>query len=174
VEHSQDFPAPQPWRSAALIAAGVAAVELCLLLVLGFLVFGKYFAGEVEKASDPAEIAKAAIAKRQQAAGPEAQGNAAKQLLSRSQTSVIVLNGNGVAGAAGAAAERARARRYVIAATGNAPRSDFPRSLIMYRPSFEGEARRLARDLGIKRVAPLDGLRASELQGAHLALIVGG
>jgi hypothetical protein len=44
----------------------------------------------------------------------------------------------------------------------------------MYRPGFEGEARRLARDLGIKRVAPLDGLRASELQGAHLALIVGG
>ncbi|MGH2996300.1 MAG: hypothetical protein ACRDON_02560, partial [Gaiellaceae bacterium] len=63
MEHSQDFPAPQPWRSAALIAAGVAALELCLLLVLGFLVFGKYFAGEVEKASDPAEIVKAAIAK---------------------------------------------------------------------------------------------------------------
>ncbi|MGH2996352.1 MAG: LytR C-terminal domain-containing protein, partial [Gaiellaceae bacterium] len=116
----------------------------------------------------------AAIAKGQQAAGPEAKGTPAKQLLSRAETSVIVLNGNGIAGAAGAVAERARARRYVIAATGNAPRSDFPRSLVMYRPGFEGEAQRLARDLGIKRVAPLDGVRASELQGAHLALIVGG
>jgi hypothetical protein len=174
VEHSQDFPAPQPWRSAALIAAGVAALELCLLLILGFLVFGRYFAGEVEKASDPTEIAKAAIAKRQQASEPEARGTPAKKLLSRSKTSVIVLNGNGTPGAAGAAADRARARRYVIAATGNAPRSDFPRSLVMYRPGFEGEARRLAHDLGIKRVAPLDGVRAAELQGAHLALIVGG
>ena len=174
MEHSQDFPSPHPWRSAALIAAGVAALELCLLLVLGFLVFGKYFVGEVEKASDPAEIVKAAIAKRQQAAEPEAKVTPAKQLLSRRETSVIVLNGNGMPGAAGAAAERARARRYVIAATGNAPRSDFPRSLVMYRPGFEGEARRFARDLGIKRVAPLDGIRASELGGAHLALIVGG
>jgi hypothetical protein len=44
----------------------------------------------------------------------------------------------------------------------------------MYRPAFEGEARRLAKDLRIKRVAPLDGMRASDLQGAHLALILGG
>jgi hypothetical protein len=44
----------------------------------------------------------------------------------------------------------------------------------MYRPRYEREATRLARDLGIKRVSPLDGLRARQLQGAHLAYIVGG
>ena len=43
----------------------------------------------------------------------------------------------------------------------------------MYRPGFEGEAHRLAKDVGVKRVAPLDGLRASDLMGAQLALIVG-
>lgn len=173
MEHSQPLPAPQPWRSAALIAAGVAAVELGLLLVLGFVLFGKYFAGEVEKASDPTQIAKAAIAKQRET-GQETKSTPVKQLLTRRETSVIVLNGNGAPGAAGTTAERVRARRYVIAATGNAPRSDFPRSLVMYRPTFEGEARRLARDFGIKRVAPLDGLRARDLQGAHIALIVGG
>ena len=41
------------------------------------------------------------------------------------------------------------------------------------RPGYEPEARRLARDFRIKRVAPLDGLRKSDLQGAHIALIVG-
>jgi hypothetical protein len=174
VEHRQSLPAQQPWRSTALVAAGVAAVELCLLLVLGFILFGKYFAGEVERASDPVEVVKAAIAKGQQATAPETKGKPAKPLLSRGKTSVIVMNGNGIAGAAGATAQRVRARQYVLAATGNAPRSDFPRSLVMYRPGFEGEARRLARDVGVKRVAPLDGLHARELQGAHLALIVGG
>jgi LytR cell envelope-related transcriptional attenuator len=174
VEHRHSLPAQQPWRSAALIAAVIAALELCLLLVLGFVLFGKYFAGEVERANDPVEVVKAAIAKRQHGTTPGTTGKPAKPLLSRGKTSVIVLNGNGIPGAAGATAERVRARRYVLAATGNAPRSDFPRSLVMYRPGFAAEARRLARDVGIKRVAPLDGLHARELQGAHLALIVGG
>jgi hypothetical protein len=44
----------------------------------------------------------------------------------------------------------------------------------MYRPGFRGEAKRLASDLGIRRVSPLDGLRARDLQGAHLAFVVGG
>ena len=44
----------------------------------------------------------------------------------------------------------------------------------MYRPGFEGEARRLARDIGVRRVSPLDGIRRRDLQGAHIALILGG
>jgi len=39
---------------------------------------------------------------------------------------------------------------------------------------YEPEARRFARDFRIRRVAPLDGLRSADLQGAHIALIVGG
>jgi hypothetical protein len=63
---------------------------------------------------------------------------------------------------------------YIIAATGNAPRTDFRRSLVMYRKGYEGEAIRLAHDLHIRRVIPLDGLGLRDLQGAHLALIIGG
>jgi hypothetical protein len=44
----------------------------------------------------------------------------------------------------------------------------------MYRKGYEGEAIRLAHDLHIRRVTPLDGLKLRDLQGAHLALIIGG
>jgi hypothetical protein len=43
----------------------------------------------------------------------------------------------------------------------------------MYRPGFRPEAVRLARDARIAIVTPLDGLRRSQLQGAHVALILG-
>ena len=173
MDHRVDLPAPQPWRSAALIAGSVAAVELCILLVVGIVLFGKFFGGQVEKATDPVAVAKAAVA-GPEASAKAADGKPARPLLLRRETSVIVLNGNGVAGAASVTAERVRHKHYRIAATDNAPRTDFESSLIMYRPRFEREARRLARDLGIRRVSPLDGLRPRQLQGAHLAFIVGG
>jgi hypothetical protein len=44
----------------------------------------------------------------------------------------------------------------------------------MYRRGFEGEARRLASDLGVTVVGPLDGMRPAELQGAQAVLILGG
>ena len=43
----------------------------------------------------------------------------------------------------------------------------------MYRPGYRGEALRLARDLRIRIVGPLDGIRTRELMGAHVALVVG-
>lgn len=173
MNHPSSLPAPQPWRNAALIAATVAAVELCVLLVLGIVLFGKFFSGQVERATDPAAVAQAAVERAEVGAKP-AGGERARPLLARNEISVIVLNGNGVAGAAAVTAERVRAEHYRIAATGNAPRTDFGKSLVMYRPRFGREAKRLARDLGIRRVAPLDGLRRRDLQGAHLAFIVGG
>ena len=174
MEHSTRLPATQPWRSAAFIAATVAIVELAILLVIGVVLFGKFFAGEVEKATDPVTVARAAV--EREAKTPAAGGGkaAAKPLLARRKVSVLVLNGNGVAGAAAVAAERVHARNYVVAATGNAPRTSFSRSVIMYRPGFEGEAKRLGRELRVRRVVPLDGIRIRDLQGAHLALVVGG
>jgi hypothetical protein len=44
----------------------------------------------------------------------------------------------------------------------------------MYRRGFEGEGRRLARDLGIKVVGPLDGMKPAQLHGAQAVLILGG
>ena len=175
MDHLSDLPAQQPWRNAAFIAATVATVELAILLVVGIIVFGKFFAGEVEKASDPVAVTQAAVEREKAAAPANDKGQAReKPLLQRGKTSVIVLNGNGISGAAGTAADGIRARNYLIAGTGNAPRTDFTRSVVMYRPGFEGEAQRLGRDIGVRRVSPLDGIRRSDLQGAHIALIIGG
>jgi hypothetical protein len=175
VDHSSRLPAPQPWRSAAFIAATVATVELLILLVAGIFLFGKFFAGEVEKASDPAAVTRAAVERQANAPAAGGAGKAgAKPLLDRRKTSVLVLNGNGVAGAAATTAEQVRSRHYLVAGTGNAPRTSFTHSVVMYRPGFQGEGKRLARDLRIRRVTPLDGMRIRDLQGAHVALVVGG
>ena len=86
---------------------------------------------------------------------------------------MLVLNGNGVSGAADQATGVIRSLEYLIAGTANAPRSDFARSLIMYRPGFRGEAIRLGHDVRVKHVVPLDGMQTADLQGAHVALILG-
>lgn len=151
----------------------MATVELCILLVAGAFLFGEFFAGEVKKAQDPVTVARAAGERETTGAG-DGPGRRARALLARREVSVLVLNGNGVAGAASTAAERVRARSYVVAGTGNAPRTDFSRSVVMYRPGLGAEAKRLARDIGVRRVAPLDGVRARDLQGAHVALVIGG
>ena len=62
---------------------------------------------------------------------------------------------------------------YVVAGVGNAPRSDFARTIVMYRDGYRREGQRLAHDMLIKLVGPLDGLRAKELMGAHIALVLG-
>ena len=87
---------------------------------------------------------------------------------------VVVLNGNGRQGAAAVTASRVHGKGYRIGLVGNAPSHDYASSLVMYRRGFEGEARRLARDLGVKVVGPLDGMRPAQLDGAHAVLILGG
>jgi hypothetical protein len=89
------------------------------------------------------------------------------------ETSVLVLNGSGVDGAASKTARKVLRKDYLVAGAENAARDDYPRSLVMFRPGYEAEADRLAKDLSIRRVVPLDGMRPRELQGAHVALIIG-
>ena len=93
--------------------------------------------------------------------------------LSRSQTSVIVLNGGGRTGAAAAEAQVVRRRGYVVARVGNASHMDYTHTLVMYRPGYGSEAARLARDLHIGVVSPLDGMRVGQLAGAHLVVVLG-
>lgn len=90
----------------------------------------------------------------------------------RSRTVVMVLNGNGRTGAAAAAAARVHARGYEIGTVGNAPRQ-VSRSIVMYKPAFAGEGRRLGKDLGVKLVSPLDGIRAGQLGRAHVVFVLG-
>jgi hypothetical protein len=173
VDHREDLSTP-PWRSAAFIAATVATVELVILLIIGIWLFGKFFSDEVTKATDPAKVAQVAVERElgtQYGTNDSATGS--KPMLSREETSVLVLNGNGRSGAALEASTQVRRRDYLISGTGNAERTDYPRSLVMYRRGFEQEAHRLAKDIDIRRVVPLDGMRPGELQGAHLALIIG-
>ena len=91
----------------------------------------------------------------------------------RGRTVVMVLNGNGRTGAAATAASRVRSRGYRVGTVGNASSTDFARSLVMYKPGFAGEARRLAKDLRVKQVGPLDGIRARDMGRAQVVFILG-
>lgn len=92
---------------------------------------------------------------------------------SRTQTSVLVLNGNGRAGAAGNAAASLTALGYRIRGTANAKRQNYANSVVMYTAGWAGEAGRLAHDLHVKVVGPLDGLSRSALHGSKLVVVLG-
>jgi hypothetical protein len=159
----------RPWRTAACVAAAVAAVELVLLLAIGG-------GALVEAASarlrlEARDHALAPVSTQRPAARKPDPAPAAKR--PRSATVVLVLNGNGRTGAAAAAASRVQRHGYKIGRVGNASRTTFARSLVMYRPGFAGEGRRLARDLGVGRAGPLDGMRRGELGRAHVVFILG-
>jgi hypothetical protein len=168
----------RPWRIAVLALAAVAALELVLLVMAGGALLAK---------PDGTAVLRPPVARAARAATTEARtapatatGKASRRAtaagieLPRRKVGLLVLNGNGRQGAAGAAASRAQSRGYRIRGVANAPASDYPRSFVMFRPGFAPEARRLARDLGVRVVVPLDGMRPSQLQGAHAVLILGG
>jgi hypothetical protein len=157
-----------PWRTTALVAAALAAFELVLLVLLGAAFLVKPLVGGEGSADPPSRAARAAAASG--SGGAHAKATAR---LSREETSVIVLNGNGAPGAASDKAALVQSRGYIVTGTANAPRTDFARSIVMYRRGFRGEAERLAHDFKVRRVSPLDGLAPVDLEGAHLALIVG-
>ena len=147
-------------------------VELLLLLILGGIVVGPAIADALTGVAQDQVVAQAKQ-KPKTAVPHRPKKVRAVASLPRGKTKVVVLNGNGRTGAAGEAADRVRARGYRIGVVGNADRSDYARSLVMYRGGFRGEAERLARDLGIRVVAPLDGMRPRELRGAHAVVVLG-
>ena len=158
-----------------MIVSAVAGAELVALVAVGVLVLGKGWfqharANAAAKTTPAAHHVKsqAPPAKHATTAPPPAE-----PMLSRARTSVLVLNGNGQNGAAGAEARALRAHGYTIKAVGNAKRNDYAASMVMYRPGLKREALRLAHDAGFPIVAPLDGLQPSQLRGAKLAVIVG-
>jgi hypothetical protein len=164
-----DFPAPapqrfdstdsaeRPWKKAAIVTAAVAAVELVVLVVVALAFVAKPFASD--------------------AAGPAAKATAEQSAVApRPDTPVLVLNGNGVSGAATKAAKIVRRLDYPVVQIGDASRKNFSHTLVMYREGSRPAAVRLAQDLDLspKRAVPLDGMRDSELVGAELALVIGG
>jgi LytR cell envelope-related transcriptional attenuator len=158
----------RPWRTATLVASLVAALELVLLLVAAVLLLAKPLSHAMDR---HAESVAATTPKRALAAVTKP--TVATPKLMRDETKVFVLNGNGRSGAAAAAAARLQSFGYHVPGTGNAPRSDYANTVVMYKPGFRGDALRLARDLHIKVVGPLDGLKPSELAGGQLAVLLG-
>jgi hypothetical protein len=90
-----------------------------------------------------------------------------------SKTPVMVLNANGVTGAAASAAANLQRYGYATPVVGDA-RTRGLATTIQYRPGYGPAARSLARRVGnVQYVTPLDGYRESDLHGADLILILG-
>jgi hypothetical protein len=160
----------RPWRTATLVASLVAAIELVLLVAVSFLLLAKPLSHALRHHAAATALAPApkhAVVRHVKAPPP------AKPKLSRAQTHVWVFNGNGQAGAASAAAAHLSSLGYKIPGTGNAKRQDYATTVVMYRPGFEGEGIRLAHDLHVTVVGPLDGVTVSALHGAQLAVVLG-
>lgn len=151
------------WRYATIVITFVATLEFVLLAAAGIALLGNPFSGHFK-----AETASAASATH-----ATKSSKPTHPTLPRGEVSVIVLNGNGHAGAAAAAGDRVSAHGYLVGSVGNAARSNKGRTVVMYRPGYEVEGRRLARDLHVRIVSPLDGMRPSQLMGSHLVLLLG-
>ena len=114
----------RPWRTAALVAAAVAAVELLVLVVVGGALIAKPSSGTAArprtKAKPRARATRAPLRpKVHHAAAPAAR-------LARGKVSVLVLNGNGRQGAAATTAarvSRARLPHRAASPTRRAPTS---------------------------------------------------
>jgi LytR cell envelope-related transcriptional attenuator len=158
VEISAPELGPQPWRTSTLALCAVGVLGLVLLLVL---VTGLFSNGS-------AADAKRAPARHRAPGHPEPK----RPTLTRAQTKVLVLNANGINGAAATAASRARARGYRVSGTGNTALT-LGRSVVLYRPGHEPEGKRLARDEGIPLVGPLDGITPRQLRGAQVVIVLG-
>ncbi len=168
-----------PWRTRTLIVTGIAAVELIALVAVGVVLLGKGWFQHARTTAAPSTAQRAAHHAASTASKPSTPAagpkivTPARPLISRAHTGLLVLNGNGHDGAAGAEARTLHAHGYPVMAVGNAKRKDYAASIVMYRPSYSREARRLARDVGIPVVTPLDGVLPSQLKGAKLMIILG-
>jgi hypothetical protein len=166
VQHVHRFPSASPWRAATIVLGAVAALELVGLLVVGGVRLAPAHHGT---AAAPAAAKKPAV-RHAKAKIPTV---APTPLRPRAHVRVLVLNGNGVTGAAASAAATLRVEGYRIGGAENAQRHNYARSVVMYVPGWAKEARRLARDIRIRTVSPLDGMVPSKLKGSKLVLLLG-
>jgi hypothetical protein len=173
VDHPAHSPEPiQLWRMATLVATAIAGLELVLLIVAGIILVGKSIAPQVHEAAVRQATAQPAAVKPA-ATKPAFRPPKVAPILPRGRTGVLVLNGNGVQGAASEAAALVKARGYLVKQFGNAPQTGYARTMIMYKPGFRGEAVRFRRDLNIGVVTALDGMKPAQLHGAKLVLVLG-
>jgi hypothetical protein len=149
---------PHRSRTATFVVACLAAFLLLLFVIL--------FGGGLSRTSSAG--AKSPTGKKRAVGRAEPR----RARLSRAETKILVLNANGISGAAAAESDRLVARGYKVSGTGNAAQT-YGQSVVLYRPGRLPEAKRLAADEGIPLVGPLDGLTPRQLHGAHLAIVLG-
>jgi hypothetical protein len=165
----------RPWKRATVVASCIAAVELVVLIGAAVLLVAKPLSHEIRKhataaahapvkTTPPSHALKKAIARTNAPAGKSRP---------RSHVHIMVFNGNGRSGAAGDEAARLQHLGYKVSGTANARRQDYASSVVMYRNGFRSEGLRLAKDLGVKVVGPLDGIHAGALHGGQVVVIVG-
>jgi hypothetical protein len=162
----------RPWRTATLVATSIAGLELVLLVVAGIILLGRSLAPHAQAAANRHTLAPARAVVHAPVGKPVRKTPVVAEL-PRAKTEVLVLNGNGVQGAAAQAASLVTARGYPIKEVGNARRTGYGRTIVMYRPGFRREAIRFGKDLNVAAVTPLDGIRVAQLHGGHLVLILG-
>jgi len=178
VEHAPTLSSRSPWRTATIVVGALAAIELVAIALLGGARLAQLVRPLVPHTHAAAAAAKAAPARTYASAAHVTPLHVPKipthPLLPRARVPVLVLNGNGVSGAAATEAARIRSLGYAYPAARNAPRHDYARSMVLFVPGYLAEARRLARDARVGIVAPLDGIRRSALRGSKLVVILGG
>lgn len=169
MEHAEHLPGAFPWRTATVVVGVVAALELVALIGIG----ATRLAAPL-KAHSAAPRARAAAPSRARRHAAELAPPPSHPLRVRARLSVLVLNGNGITGAAGSEAVSLSTLGYGASRSENAPRHDYARSMVMYVPGYAPEARRLARDARVRLVAPVDGMRRAQLKGSQLVVVLGG
>ena len=166
----------RPWRRATIVTGTIAVLELVLLVGAAALLFAKPLAHEIRKeAVAAATTPPAAVARpsKELTRALHRMSAPAGRARPRSHVRIMVFNGNGQNGAAGSAASKLRALGYRIAGTANAHHQNYATTVVMYVPGFRAEGLRLAKDIGVKVVGPLDGIKTSAIDGGELVVIVG-
>jgi hypothetical protein len=175
VQHAEQLPDSCPWRAATLLAVTIALVELVALIVSGALLVARstpaHHRATAKKTAVPGTAVPAVPGTK---TGPVKRFRVvAHPLRARSQVRVLVLNGNGRQGVAHLEAARLQTLGYPIGGAENADRHDYARSMVMFVPGWSKEARRLARETGIRLVAPVDGLTPARLRGSRVVVLLG-
>jgi hypothetical protein len=170
VEHAEHLPRAFPWRTATVVVGAIAAIELVALIGIGATHVASSL--RVHRTAAPAHAAPVARPVHRHVFKVVAPPS--HPLRARTGLSVLVLNGNGVNGAAGREAVSLQTLGYGSSRSQDAPRHDYARSMVLYLPGYVREARRLAHDAGVRLVAPVDGMTKAQLKGSPLVVVLGG
>jgi hypothetical protein len=158
VEHAHSVDRPFAWRGVALAVALFGVIGLAGLGGMALI----HSLGRTRPVSDTGHVQKSHVA------------HPAVTLHPRSDISVLVLNANGINGAAGGLATRLLGRGYRHAVPLNAQSHVYAHSFVLFRRGYAGEAQRLGKDANIRAIAPLDGHLPAADSHYQLILILGG